>query len=180
MKNQAILLLAILPMLHAVSQAVPDVIWTEGYHVIGEGDVFDGEIWMYGDVLDILDGASVNILEQAGQACVVNIFGGEVDYLHIVAEDDSVTNIYGGTINGVWALQTPVNIYAYDVTYHPTGGGDEGFSSWIEGYYNSDDSYFTIPFDMDAYDRVNIVPEPATFLLLGFSALALLKKRKAV
>jgi hypothetical protein len=63
-----------------------------------------------------------------------------------------------------------LNLYAYDVTYHETGGYyDRG---WIEGRYIDDDLYFNFDFvESDSFSHITIIPEPATILLLGLGAI---------
>ena len=67
-------------------------------------------------------------------------------------------------------------LYAYDVTYHPTGGlAGEG---WIEGIYISSDTPFSFSFYTTAsYSHINIVPEPSTLLLFGLGFVALRRKK---
>jgi len=112
------------------------------------------------------------------QDCSLNIYGGQIGV--IWTEDISTVNVHGGVLSEYWVSWGTLNLYAYGVTHATTGG------SWgdgqVMGTYYGDDSEFT--FDLrnvggyaDPYSRVNIVPEPATILLVGFGAVALLKRK---
>jgi outer membrane protein assembly factor BamB len=103
----------------------------------------------------------------------INITGGEIDALS--AYNDGVINIYSGDIKfNVWAQDNAaINIFGYDLFKSPTGGTGNGF---VQGYYN-DHSYFNFNFEGTAtYSHVNLIPEPATILLLVAGGLFLRKK----
>ena len=76
----------------------------------------------------------------------------------------------------MWATAAgTVNLYAYDVTHTITGGRwDDG---QIMGTYYGDDSEFAFDLRDDAYLHINVVPEPATFLLVGLGVIALRKRK---
>ena len=89
---------------------------------------------------------------------------------------NSTVNIYGGIPDKVGLAEDALlNLYAYDVAIHPTGGYYD--NGWIEGKYISNDQYFA--FDLGSYDisHINIIPEPTTLLLFSVGSIVFLRKR---
>ena len=146
------------------------VIWTEGYHQMVAGENY-GESAIYNDVkLDIFGGDILHVY--AFNSTTTNWYEGQMYYF--LAHDNSVVNIYGGgLLIGLGAGDnSQVNLYAYDIQYHLTGGHwDDG---WIEGRYLVTNNYFA--FDLwgqDTYSHIRTVPEPTTLFLLGLGGLLL-------
>jgi len=174
MKTKVIKTILVILILCGVNPVPADTVWTEGHHEINDGDIY-GEIWMYNDcMLDIFGGDIFRLA--AYDTTITNWYDGEMNYLW--TRDDSIVNIFGGSLdrfdpgeNGL------VNLYAYDVIHHTTGGYWDG--GWIEGKYLIDDSYFNfdIPGEF-AVTHINIVPEPGTLFLLGLGILLVVNKRK--
>jgi hypothetical protein len=102
----------------------------------------------------------------------INVTGGEITDLS--AYSNGVVNIYAGDISHLWAQDNAaINIFGYDLFKSPSGGTGNGF---VSGYFN-DHSYFNFNFDGTAtYSHVNLIPEPATILLLVAGGLFLRKK----
>ena len=150
---------------------VKGVVWTEGYHQINPGDVY-GEIWMENDATADMFGGDVFQLG-ALDSSRFDMFGGMMDYL--LVRHDSIINIHGGTLSDlvIYDENGLVNLFAYDVAYHPTGGGE----GWLGGKYLIDDQYFTFNVDEVDLSHINVIPEPATFLLLLPGMLILGKRR---
>jgi len=168
-----------------------DLVFDSGYNIFDDNDPYYDEVWVINDaVLDVLGGAmwklelsdfaTANIhggdidLLALNHNTIVNIYSGYIDLSSI--QDSAVVNIHGGTLDYFAAAESSLAyLYAYDVTYHPTGGLEN--EGWIEGKYYLSDAPFSFSFYNDfSYSHVNIVPEPTTFLLLGIGGL-LLRKR---
>lgn len=151
-----------------------DTVWETGHHEIFDGDVY-GEIWMLNDsTADMLGGDVFQL--GALDASRFNMFAGMMDILMV--RYDSVVNIYGGTLGSLNVYPDEnglVNLYAYDVVYHPTGGGGYDYP-WMGGRYLSNDQNFAFMLAPSALSHINIVPEPATILLLGIGSLLFRKK----
>jgi len=172
MKTKIFTILAVV-MLFAVCPVQADTVWTSGHHEIFDGDVY-GEIWMYNDcTLDIFSGEVSRLA--AYDVTVTDWFGGQM--LILWARDNSIINIYGGTLGDLWVAESSlVNLYAYDVISHPTGGYYN--LGWIEGRYLNSDLYFEFDFaGQDTGSHINVVPEPATLLLLSLGVLLVRKRR---
>jgi hypothetical protein len=172
MKKKISTTLAIL-MLCAVCPALADTVWTEGYHEINDGDVY-GEIWMYNDcTLDIFGGDIYRLA--AYDTTITDWYNGEMDVLWV--NDESIVNIYGGTLSELAAIEDgQINLCAYDIV-HTTTGGHYGIGQ-VMGYYYSDSSYFSFDLgNLETYSHINIIPEPATLLIMTFGGLFLRKNR---
>jgi len=105
----------------------------------------------------------------ASDWATVNMAGGTVKYLG--AGGRGTVNLYGGTVSeavDTWDLGT-VNIYGYDFDYDPGGGDYDG--GRLTGFY-LDGTAFAIDLDgTETITRMNLVPEPASLLLLSLGAL---------
>jgi hypothetical protein len=165
--------------LSSVGPVAADLVFDSGHSTFDDTYPLTHEVWVINNaVLDVVGGEIVKLGTQnfAG----VNVYGGTIEWLWTGERrvDESVVNIWGGDINWLAAYKdTVVNLYAYDVQFHPTGGGDWGTAKWIEGIYYSNNEPFTLLlYNDEAYSHVNIIPEPATFLFVGFGGI-LLRKR---
>ena len=151
------------------------VIFTEGYHQMIPGEVY-GESSIYNDVRLDIYGGDIAYLWTFNDT-ITNWYEGEMGYF--VTHDNSIANILGGKILiGLGADgDSQINLYAYDIQHHLTGGHWD--TGWVEGRYYVTDNYFS--FDLwgqDTYSHINIVPEPTSALLLALGVLFLIRKKK--
>jgi len=95
--------------------------------------------------------------------------------IRLWARDDCTVNIYGGSLDFLWAAEySCVNLVAYDVTVMTTGGWyDQGY---VTGTFYCNDIPFYFDLSQDSYLHINIIPEPATFLLISLGCLFLRKR----
>jgi hypothetical protein len=158
-----------------VRPAQADTEWYSGHHEIVDGNVY-GEIWMYNDCTADMCGGEVFQLG-ALDSSRFNMFGGTMDIL--LGRYDSIVNIHGGDLNSAGLAEKAVmNLYAHDVVYHPTDGGDDWSTGWLEGKYCANDEYFVFEFSTHDDSYLNVIPEPATLLLFGLGGLFLKRGRK--
>jgi len=172
-----IIILTVFLMLLGADLVKADLVFDSGYNIFDDTYPYYDEVAVFNDAhLDVL-GGSMGRLELWHYA-TANIYAGDIRHLLIL--DNAVVNIYGAgdTLEGVGAgNDSLVYLYAYDVTYHPTGGLGDG--CWIEGTYIRDDLPFAFSCYNDAsYSHINIVPEPTTFLLLGFGGFVLTRRKR--
>jgi hypothetical protein len=180
MKTKIFTILAV-GMLFVVCPVQADTVWTSGHHEIFDGD-FYGEIWMHNDATADMFGGDV-IQLGALDSSSFSMYGGTMDRLMV--RGNSVVNIHSGELNQLAIYESGyykyyddgtyeyiydnglVNLYAYDVVYHPT---DE-YNGYIEGKYINNDQHFTFNTGLSDTSHINIIPEPATVLLLSLGGL---------
>lgn len=153
-----------------------DLVFDSGYNIFDDNDPYYDEVWVINDAhLDVLGGAMWKL--ELMHYATSNIYDGDIEWLF--TQGNTVVNLYsaGDTLEMFAAGdESLTNLYAYDLTYHPTGGLEgEG---WIEGKYYLNDAPFSFSFyTQESYPHISIVPEPTTVLLFGLGGL-LLRKRK--
>jgi hypothetical protein len=152
-----------------------DLVFDSGYNTFDDSDPYYDEVWVINDAhLDVLGGAmwKLELMHDA----TANIYNGDIEWLF--TQGNTIVNIHaaGDTLEMFAAGNNSIaNLYAYDVTYHSTGGlsGD----GWIEGTYYTNDAPFSFSFyNVVSYQHLNIIPEPTTVLLFALGVL-LVRKR---
>ena len=114
---------------------------------------------------------------RVSQSGMMNMTGGEIDRLQLF--DSVIVNLYSGSI--VEGISTragdfdgSINIYGYGLV-KTSIGGLYGYGE-VHGFYQ-DGTAFSIDLGHDIYPHVNLIPEPATIILLSLGA-AILRKQK--
>lgn len=149
--------------------------YSSGYNTFTDSDPQGEEIFVENDaVLDFLSGTGgkLSVIHTA----TVNIYGGAIS-TKLCTSGNSVINVHLVDLDMLSsAHNSVVNFYAYNVDFYSTGGlENEGY---MTGKFYQGDTPFNISFwNPGTVSHVNIVPEPATILLLGMGGL-LLRKRK--
>ena len=154
-----------------------DLVFDSGYNIFDDSYPYYNEVWVINDAhLDVVGGA-MSKLELMNYA-TANIYDGDIKRLYI--QGNSIVNIHaaGDTLEMFAAGNDSIaNLYAYEVTFHSNGGIKN--DGWIEGKYISNDLSFSFSFYNDvSYQHLNIVPEPATVLLIALGSLLLTRRRR--
>lgn len=116
-------------------------------------NIYGGEVW--GGL------ATLNL-------STINIYGGSVECHSLTVNDSSTLNVYGG---GLYVGNSPgfseastVNIYGYGFNYG---------SNRLTGFLSDGSAFLFNELPFEEYSHMNLIPEPATFLLFGLGALLL-------
>jgi hypothetical protein len=161
-----------------------DVVLTEGHHEIGVGKEYFqiDNLWTYNDVtVTTYQGGGAHQLWMYDNSELVNLYDG-VDYLYLY--ENTMASFFRGFPAEIYidpASTAQVLLYAYDVTFIPVNPPFEPYGEGrFHGRWIADDISFDIPiFGSGAYSHVQIVPEPASAIMLSLGSLFMgLRKRR--
>jgi hypothetical protein len=153
--------------------------WTSGdYEIRSDNEWYHiSELYTYNDVTVKMYGGGVHQFSMYDNSEFSMYGPGSVDYLNLYENatasffgGDIMTELYIDPANTGW-----VKVYAYDVRFEPYGPYGEGtlYGRWFDNI-NS----FNIDLKGNgAYSHIQIVPEPATIILLGFGAIVLFRNK---
>ena len=156
------------------------LIFDSGYNIYDESYGSNAEVSVINDAILDVFGGDITVYLVSTDIAAVNLYDGEINELW--TKDNSVATIIGGQIHRLkYEGSSLIYLYAYNVVYHPTGGGDWGNSPWVEGIYFQDNSHFDfmVPGSEElTFSYVKVIPEPTIILLLSLGSLFVIRKRK--
>jgi hypothetical protein len=121
MFKKKILICMVVVLLSGTYPAWADTVWDSGHHDILDSESYH-EIWLLNDATADMWGGDVFQLG-ALDSSRFDMFAGTMNMLMV--RYNSIVNIYGGTLSFLHVYPDEdglVNLYAYDVVYHPPGG----------------------------------------------------------
>ena len=129
-----------------------------------------------------LDGGNVIEGVYVWNESTLNMSGGSIGW-SLEVTDSGTASLYGGLITDyLYATDSSViDIYGYGFDYDPNAGnwnGGQLTGFWLDDTVLSIDFLDNIDVDSTYYDHVNLIPEPATLLLLGFGVPMLSELRR--
>ena len=140
---------------------------------ISGGTLSLAETWQYGEI-NISGSAEVEAIG-ARDFGTVDLYAGIVNRIAVLASAE--INIYGGQLTQ-WlnVIDTgQVNVYGHDLD-KTNYGGTYGYGQ-LYGYL-MDDTYICVDLaNPEAYDHINLIPEPTTLSLLILGSLILTRKK---
>lgn len=139
MKRKIITILA--PIILAVVCPIKAsmITFESGHHTWTDADPYYDEVFLENDAtLDFLSGSIGQLSTR--DVSLANLEGGQMGSLWTF--NNSVVYYHAGQLDYISAgHDTTVFLYAYDVTYDPTGGiNNEGY---VQGYFYKDDEAFS-------------------------------------
>jgi hypothetical protein len=141
-------------------------------------NIFDGLI----EGASIHNYANINVYSGTFQGIhvedfgVVTIRGGTME--SISGLNYSVINLFGGSITDHINGGNSINVFGYDLAKTDTGG-TYGYGQ-ITGFWQDGSSFNIDIGGSGTYSRVNLIPEPATLLLLGAGTFLLRKSKRRI
>ncbi|UCG56695.1 MAG: PEP-CTERM sorting domain-containing protein [Phycisphaerales bacterium] len=114
-------------------------------------------------------GQAATGLVRVSQHTMLNMTGGSMRKVELY--DSVIVNLRAGVIpEGIvgFGFDGVVNVYGHDLA-KTRSGGQYGHGQ-VSGFY-PDGSAFTVDLGRELYSRVNLIPEPATLLLLSLGVL---------
>jgi len=173
MKTKIITIVAVTLLAGICPVGASMIFLDSGHYVWTDADPYYDEVFLENDAsLDFLSG-SIGQLSTRDES-LTTIEGGQMHSLWTF--NNSVVHYHAGLIGYISAgHDTTVFLYAYDVTYDPTGGIYSRGS--LEGYFYKDNRDFSFSLlNPTDYGHIEVVPEPTTFILFTCGVL-LLRKR---
>ena len=117
--------------------------------------------------VDVFTGSDVSLL-RPNDSSTANVYGGNTNVIFTLGS--SHTNIYEGLINEIDCTDLSlVNFFVKTYDFNPTGGA---FGvGLLTGTWNSNNAFSIDLRTEDTINHINIIPEPATLILLALGAI---------
>ncbi|MBN1795665.1 MAG: PEP-CTERM sorting domain-containing protein [Sedimentisphaerales bacterium] len=174
-KIQAIIVVVLAVIVYVYPVTASTITFTEGHHTWTSEDPYYDAIILDNDASLDYEGGFVGMLD-AYNLSIANITGGIIT--HLRTSDESIVHLHESTNMDIMEAKgtSVINLHTNDYILSTENGHyDYGY---IEGTYYETTTYFYIHFyNSTTYSNLNIVPEPATFLIFTVGSI-FLRRRK--
>ena len=118
------------------------------------------------------DAIAVNLA--TGDFGTINMYGGSAN--GISAYGSGTVNLYGGIVSDcISAPDGTINVFGYDL-FKTEIGGNYGYG-FLNGYWDNGASFYIDLLSPETHSNINLIPEPASLLLLALGCLFLKRKK---
>jgi len=149
-------------------------VWDTSVINISGGVLSLAETWQYGE-MNISGSSQVGAIGVRNFG-IVDMYAGVVNRIAVLESGE--VNIYGGQlIEWINIIDTgEVNVYGHDLV-KTNSGGAYGYGQ-LYGYLMDETYIFVDLANSEAYDHINLIPEPTTFILLALATLFIRRKNR--
>ena len=135
-------------------------------------------VWAWDDAIVNFSDTSEATALSARNSSTINMTGGTVE--GVAGRNYGIVNLHAGVISDYISAHdsSVINIYGNDLV-KTSSGGTYGYGQ-VYGFWIDDTSFLIDLGNAEAYEHINLIPEPTTFTLFVIGSLVLLRKNNYI
>ena len=135
-------------------------------------------VWAWDDAIVNFSETSEATALSARNSCTINMTGGTIE--GVAGRNYGIVNLHAGVISDYISAHdsSVINIYGNDLV-KTSSGGTYGYGQ-VYGFWIDDTSFLIDLGNAEAYEHVNLIPEPTAFTLFVIGSLVLLRKNNYI